>query len=222
MIKTIQGAFPYFLEGIKMTALIAIISIVIGIVIGLCACLLKMSKNKILSGISNVYIWLIRGTPMIVQAMLIYFGLPQVIRLLFEDFRFTPFIAGVVTLSLNAGAYIAEIFRGGIQAVPVGEVEAARSLGLTKSKTMVRIVLPQAIKISIPSMVNQFIITVKDTSILTVIGLKEIVNKAGEYVSIRYDYFTTYVWVAIFYLVIISLLMILSNYVEKKLSYGKQ
>ena len=161
---------------------------------------------------------------MIVQAMLVYFGLPQILRLIpfMSNVRFTPFLAGVITLSLNAGAYIAEIFRGGIQAVPVGEVEAARSLGLTKSKTMIKIILPQAIKITIPSMLNQFIITVKDTSILTVIGLKEIVNKAGEYVSIRYDYFETYVWVAVFYLVIISVLMIVTNHIEKRLGNGKK
>lgn len=224
MIGTIQRALPYFLDGIKVTAMIAIISIAIGIFIGLFACLLKISNNKIAKAIAGAYIWVIRGTPMIVQAMLVYFGLPQILRLIpfMSNVRFTPFLAGVITLSLNAGAYIAEIFRGGIQAVPVGEVEAARSLGLTKSKTMIKIILPQAIKITIPSMLNQFIITVKDTSILTVIGLKEIVNKAGEYVSIRYDYFETYVWVAVFYLVIISVLMIVTNHIEKRLGNGKK
>ena len=137
-------------------------------------------------------------------------------------FHPTPFMAGIITLSLNAGAYLSEIFRSGIQAVPKGQTEAARSLGLSAGRTTVKIVLPQAFKIAIPPMVNQFIITLKDTSILTVIGLAEIVNKATQYVSVRYDYFATYVWVGIFYLVFTSLLMILAHYMEKRLSYDRK
>lgn len=219
MLRTLQEAWPYLLEGVGVTIQIAVISIIIGVVIGLLSCLMIISKNRILKAISSVYVWVIRGTPMIVQALVVYFGLPQVIRLLLPGFKITPFIAGIITLSLNAGAYLTEIFRGGIQAVPKGQVEAARSLGLSGSKTMLKVVLPQAVKIAIPSMANQFIITVKDTSILTVIGLREIVNKAGQYVTIRYDYFETYVWVAAFYLAVISVLMVLAKYVEKKLRY---
>ena len=132
---------------------------------------MKISKVKVLNVIANFYIWLIRGTPMIVQALLVYFGLPQVI----PGFLPSPFMAGIITLSLNAGAYLSEIFRSGIQAVPKGQTEAARSLGLSAGRTTAKIVLPQAFKIAVPPMVNQFIITLKDTSILTVIGMAEIV-----------------------------------------------
>ena len=147
-------------------------------IIGLLTCFMGMAKNKPLRAIAAVYVWCVRGTPMIVQAFLVYFAMPQVIQLAVPGFRIEPFVAGVITLSLNAGAYMSEIFRGGINAVSNGQIEAARSLGLSKTKTMVKIVLPQAFKFSIPALVNQFIITVKDTSILSVIGLADIVNQA--------------------------------------------
>jgi His/Glu/Gln/Arg/opine family amino acid ABC transporter permease subunit len=220
--KVIQQGVPLLLDGIKLTIGISIISILIGMVIGLLVCLMGMSKSKILKSIAAVYVWIIRGTPMIVQAFLVFFALPQVIQLAVPSFRIVAFQAGVITLSINVGAYMSEIFRGGIQAIPKGQTEAARSLGMTQAKTLRRVVLPQAFKISIPSIVNQFIITVKDTSILSVIGLGEIVNKAKTYVGSTYQFFATYILVAAFYLVVISILMIISKQVEKKFSYDKQ
>lgn len=221
--KVLREATPLLLEGLQLTIGISLLSLVIGFFVGLFACLMGMSKNKILKGISATYVWIIRGTPMIVQAFVVYFGFPQLIQALFApSFTLTSFAAGVITLSLNAGAYLSEIFRGGIQAVDVGQIEAARSLGLSAGKTMAKVVLPQALKISIPSLVNQFIITVKDTSILSVIGLAELVNKAKIYVGATYQFFATYIFVAIYYLVIISVLMVLSKFVEKKFNYDKK
>lgn len=221
--KVWQNATPLLLDGIKTTIIISLISIAIGMVIGLLSCLLGMSKSKILRGISKIYIWIIRGTPMIVQAFLVFFAMPQVIQLTINPgFRITAMQAGIIALSLNAGAYLSEIFRGGIQAVPKGQTEAARSLGMTQTKALTKVVLPQALKISIPSLVNQFIITIKDSSILSVIGLAEIVNKAKTYVGSTFQFFPTYIYVAAYYLVIISILMLISKYVEKKLSYDKQ
>jgi ABC-type amino acid transport system permease subunit len=159
---------------------------------------------------------------MIVQAFIIYFGLPQLVQIINPDFRITAFSAGIITLSLNAGAYLSEIFRGGISAVDKGQIEAARSLGLSGARTMYRVVLPQAVKVAIPSMVNQFIITVKDTSILSVIGLADIVNKAKVYVGASYQFFATYILVAIFYLIIISILMAVSARVEKRFNYDRK
>lgn len=126
MVETFKSSLPFLLRGIEVTIKISVVSILLGIVIGLFACLLKLSKNKFCRGVAAVYIWVIRGTPMLVQALMVYFGLPQIIRPFLAyitngavtSFRFTPYVAGVVTLSLNAGAYLAEIFRGGIQAVP--------------------------------------------------------------------------------------------------------
>lgn len=221
-IRTINEATPLLLDGIKLTILISLLSILIGMVIGFISCIMGMSKNWLLKGISAVYVWIIRGTPMIVQAFIIYFGVPQLIQMFSPDFRIEAFTAGVITLSLNAGAYLSEIFRGGISAIPIGQTEAARSLGLSKTRTMIKVVLPQAIKVAIPSMVNQFIITVKDTSILSVIGLAEVVNKAKVYVGKSYQFFASYILVAVYYLIVISILMLISKYLEKKMSYGRK
>lgn len=217
--RAISESTPLLLQGIKLTVLISLLSLLIGILIGFVACIMGLSRNKILKAISGVYVWIIRGTPMIVQAFIVYFGMPQVIQIFNPSFKISAFSAGLITLSLNAGAYLSELFRGGISAVPHGQVEAARSLGLSRSRTMLRVILPQAIKVAIPSMVNQFIITVKDTSILSVIGLADVVNKAKVYVGKSYQFFATYTLVAIYYLVVISVLMLFSKYLEKKLNY---
>ena len=220
--KVFSGTMPLLLEGLKLTVITSLVSILIGMVIGLLVCLMKMSKNVVLRAIAGVYIWIIRGTPMLVQAFIVFFGVPQVVRMFVSDFKFTALTAGIITLSLNAGAYLAEIYRGGIMAVPKGQTEAARSLGLSQGQAMRKVVLPQAIKFSIPSLVNQFIITIKDTSILSAIGMAELVNKAKTYVGSTYTFFETYLVVAAMYLVIISILMIISNYIEKKLKYERR
>ncbi len=217
LIDTFQSSFPYLIAGFQVTLQAWLISIAAGVCLGLIACLFRLSKLAILRGIGWVYIWVIRGTPMIVQAFVIYFGFSQALGI-----RLTPLMAGIVTLSMNCGAYLAEVFRSGILAVPKGQEEAARSLGLGKARTMIRIVLPQAFKVAVPPMVNQFIITLKDTSILTVIGMPEIVSQAQQYIMVRLDYFETYICVALYYLVIISLLMLLSNYIEKKIDYDRK
>ncbi len=221
LFSTFFDIYPFLVKGMSITIQVSVISIIAGMALGLISCLLTLAKVPVLSFLAHIYVWVIRGTPMIVQALFIYFGTPQIIRLFIDDFRITPIMAGIITLSLNAGAYLSEIYRSGIQAVSKGQVEAARSLGLSASKTMSKVVLPQALKIVSPALVNQFIITVKDSSILTVIGLSETVNQANQYVSANWNYFATYFWVGIVYLVVISALMLFSKYVEKKISYDK-
>jgi len=221
--RVFEQGIPLLVDGAKTTILVAIISILIGLVIGFISCLMGMSKNPVLRFISKAYVWVIRGTPMLVQAIFVFNAAPQLLNMIPNvHVSSTPFQAAIVTLSLNAGAYLSEIFRGGIQAVPPGQTEAARSLGLSSFKTMMKVVLPQAFKISMPSLVNQFIITVKDTSILSIIGLAEIANKAKQFSGSTWLYFETYIFVAIFYLVIVSALMILSNYIEKRMSYDRK
>ena len=224
-LRTINEATPILMEGIKLTVIVSVLALSIGIVIGFFTCLMGISNSKILKAISGIYVWIIRGTPMLVQAFIVYFGVPQLVKSFgpsFANFKIDPFTAGLITLSLNAGAYLSEIFRGGISAVSKGQSEAARSLGLSKSRTMIKVVIPQAVKIAIPSMVNQFIITIKDTSILSVIGLADIVNKAKVYVGASYQFFATSMIVAVYYLVVISLLMIISKYLEKNLNYERK
>lgn len=221
-IRTIQQGTPLFLEGVLLTVKISVFAILIGMVIGFFTCLLRMSKNVVLRFIAGVYVWIIRGTPMIVQAFIIYFGVPQLIQTFIPSFKIDSYTAGLITLSLNAGAYMSEVYRGGLLAVPKGQTEAARSLGLSSSKTMLKVILPQAFKVAIPSMVNQVIITIKDSSILSVIGLAELVNRAKVYVGSSYQFFATYSIVAVYYLVVISILMLLSQYLEKRMSYERK
>ena len=172
-----------FNQAIVITIELSIISLVAATIIGIIVGLVNTSKSKsvimkILKAIANLYIYIIRGTPMLVQILIIYFGLGQMLRP--TGFRWLniggTFTAGTVALSLNAGAYMAEIVRGGIEAVDKGQIEAARSLGLTYGKTMKKIVLPQALRTMLPSIINQFIISIKDTSLLSVIGLTELTN----------------------------------------------
>lgn len=210
------------LEGLKNTIVISLLAIAIGLIVGLITCFLGRARFIVPRAIAAAYVWCIRGTPMIVQAFLVFFAFPQVIQMFVPGFKIDPFSAGLITLSLNAGAYMSEIFRGGIAAVSVGQIEAARSLGLSQFRTMLKIVLPQAFKICIPSLVNQFIITVKDSSILSVIGLADVVNQAKVYVGSTYQFFPTYITVAAYYLVVISLLMVASRLIEKKLNYEKK
>ncbi|MBQ5389471.1 MAG: amino acid ABC transporter permease [Clostridia bacterium] len=212
--RVIKDAIPLLLEGTKITIGVALLAIFAGLLVGFVSCLMGMSKNPVLRYISKTYVWIIRGTPMIVQAFFVFYAIPQ----FFPGVTPSPFVSAFITLTLNAGAYLSEIIRGGIQAVPVGQTEAARSLGLSAFKTKIKVVLPQAFKIAIPSMVNQFIITVKDTSICSVISLNEIVNNAKKAIGMNYRFFETYIVVAVFYLVIISALMVLSMYIEKRMN----
>ena len=218
----LKQATPMLLEGLKVTIIISLVSLFFGMLVGLISCLFGLSKSKVLRAVSAVYVWLIRGTPMIVQAFIVYYGVPIIVQQFPPDFIISEAMAAIITLSLNAGAYLSEIFRSGIQAVDIGQIEASRSLGISSGKTMTAIILPQAFKITIPSIVNQFIITVKDTSILSVISLAEICNQAKQYSADTYLFFETYILVGLCYLAVISVLMLLSKFVEKKVNYDRK
>lgn len=215
----LQESWPMLMEGLGMTIRITVLSLIIALVVGILVCLMNISSNKVLRAIAKFYIWLIRGTPMLVQAFYFYFALPQLVQgLTGTQFRIDIFTASLITLSMNAGAYISEIFRGSIEAVPKGQMEASRSLGLSYAKTMQKIILPQAVRICLPSLVNQFIITLKDSTILYAIGLAEIMNKAKIYVGRTMESFATYTWVAIFFLAIVTVLSLVSRYVERRMN----
>ena len=219
LVETFVEASPLLFNGLKTTLYVTVVALIIAMVLGIVVCLINMSKFKVLRAIAKFYIWLIRGTPMLVQAFYIYFAIPQLIQLVTGSaFRIDVVTASLIALTLNAGAYIAEIFRGAIQSVPKGQMEASRSLGLSYGATMVRVILPQAVRICLPSLVNQCIITLKDSTIMYAIGLPEIMNQAKVYVGRTFESFATYTWVAVFFLVIISVLMLLSSYLEKRLN----
>jgi His/Glu/Gln/Arg/opine family amino acid ABC transporter permease subunit len=218
----IKDVFPLLMRGMVITVETTIIALIIALILGLFFCLLGMSKFIPLRLIAKGYIWIIRGTPLLVQTFFIYFGIPQLIQSLGFNFRLSPLVAGIITLSMNAGAYIAEIFRGGIEAIDHGQMEAARSLGLSHYRAMFRIILPQAARISIPSLVNQFIISLKDTSIISVVSLAEIVYEAKIYIGRTMQSFATWTIVGAVYLIIITVLSQISTHVEKKLDYGQK
>ena len=219
LIGVFNEVYPTLLEGLGMTLKITILSLIIAMILGIFVCLMNISHNMILRGIAKFYIWLIRGTPMLVQAFYFYFAVPQLIQSLTgSQFRITVFTASLITLTLNAGAYISEIFRGSIESVNKGQMEAARSLGLSYAKSMQKIILPQAVRICLPSLVNQFIITLKDSTILYAIGLSEIMYHAKVYVGRTMESFATYTWVAIFFLLIVTVLSFMSRTVERRMN----
>lgn len=218
---TLQQAWLPLLSGAGMTIIITVVSLALAMALGFIVCLCYVSRAKPLSWLAHFYIWIFRGTPVIVQAMFIYFALPQALQQMGMAVRIDPFSAGVITLTLNAGAYISEIFRSGIQSVDQGQVEAARSLGLPRSQTMLHIVLPQGIRVCVPSLVNQFIITLKDSSIISIISLPEIVYQAKIYIGTSMKALATWTIVAVFYLVVVTILTKISHVAEKRFSHAK-
>lgn len=209
-------SLPMFLKGMGVTLKLTIITLPIAVMIGLISCLFSISKFRILKAISNFYISLIRGTPLLVQCFFIYYGVGQILGI-----RFPALTAGVISLALNAGAYLSEIFRGGIQAISKGQMEAARSLGLPYSKAMIKVILPQAFRIVIPSVVNQFIITLKDTSIISVIGLSELTMQGKQIVARTMQSFMVWTMVGILYFVMIYILTLISRFIERRVSIDK-
>ena len=211
----LKESMPVLMQGLGLTLILAFASLAIAMVLGILASLMGMSKNPILRGINKVYVAIIRGTPLLVQGFFIYFGLTGVLNV-----KISAFAAGVIALSLNAGGYLSEIFRGGIQAVDPGQREAARSLGLSARQTTWRIIIPQAIRICIPSVVNQWCITIKDTSIISVIGLAELTKMGQTIIARTYRSFEVWIIVGAMYFIVIWLLTVLARFVERKVSLG--
>lgn len=196
-----------------MTILLTLISFVLALIVGVIFGLFSVSPIKALRVLSTIYVDLIRGIPLMVLAFFIYFGLPGVL-----GFTIPVFIAGIITLTLNASAYISEIVRGGIKAVPVGQMEASRSLGLSYNRTMQKIILPQAIRIMIPSFINQFVISLKDTTILSAIGLIELLQTGKIIVARTLQSTMVYFVIALIYLILITSLTKLAKNLEKKVN----
>ena len=212
----------FFLEAMGQTLLLALLGLVFGCILGIIYGLLSVVKSKICNAISLVYVNLIRGVPLIVLAFYIYYGVPYALNQFFDaGIRLTGLQAGTICLALNCGAYMSEIIRAGIQSIDPGQMEAARSLGLPYWRGMFRVVLPQAIKNMIPNIVNQFIITLKDTSILSVIGFPELVNKAQNVIAITFKSFETWAIVAAMYLIVILLLQQVAKALERRLNRGR-
>ncbi len=204
--------WPALMEGLWLTILSTVVAIAVSFILGIVFGFGRLSKFFPFRWISTAYVYVFRGTPILVQAFFVFFAVPQLI----PDLTFNPFVAGAITLSLNTGAYMTEIIRGGIQAVDPGQNEASRSLGLGNWKTMQKVVLPQAFRIMIPSFVNQGIITLKDTSLISVIGLAELTFQSRQIIASTYLSAQVLTIVAIIYFVVITLLTLLANRLERK------
>ena len=208
----IKTNMPALAKGLWTTLWITLISISIALIIGIALGLMKTSHITALEWIATIYIDIMRGIPLIVLAFFIYFGIPQLLGI-----RFDAITAGILTLSLNAAAYVGEIVRGGINAVDGGQSEAALSLGLPYKISMVKVILPQAFRIMIPSFINQFVITLKDTSILSIIGLVELTQTGKIIIARNLQSSSVWLIVGIMYLVIITILTKLSSRLERNI-----
>ena len=223
MVKIITVYGNMLLTAMGRTLLLAFLGLVFACILGMIFGLLSVLKNKACNIISNIFVFVIRGVPMIVLAFFIYFGIPYLINTILGfggGFTLSALQAGTICLALNCGAYMAEIIRAGIQSVDIGQMEAGRSLGLPYWKTMRKIILPQAIRTMIPSIINQFIITVKDTSILSVIGFPEPVLAAKQVQANTFKAFETWAIVGIMYLIVITILSYLAKLVERRMNRG--
>lgn len=221
MLKILTTYGGMLMTAMGQTLLLALLSLFFACILGLIFGLLSVSHSRVNNLLGTLYVDAIRGWPLIVLAFFVYFSVPSAIQSMgFKDFRLNALQAGIIALALNCGAYMAEIIRAGIQSVDVGQMEAARSLGLSYGKSMRKVVLPQAIRTMIPSIINQFIITLKDTSILSVIGFPELTNATK---TVAANTMNMQIWLVagLMYMVVIIALSKFAHYVERRVNRGR-
>lgn len=223
MIKIITVYGNVLLVAMGKTLLLALLGLFFACIIGLIFGILGVLKNRACNIIAQIFVDVIRGVPMIVLAFFVFFGVPYLFNTIIGGMKvtLTALQAGTICLALNCGAYMAEIIRAGIQSVDIGQMEAARSLGLSYSQSMRKVVLPQAIRTMIPTFINQFIITLKDTSILSVIGFPELVNTAKNVQANTFMAFQTWAIVGLMYLIVITILSRGAKVVERRVNIGR-
>ena len=207
----IWNSLPLLLAGAGVTIEITAIAVGLGFVFGLITSVCRLSGVKILNILAVCYVNIIRGTPLLVQIFLIYFALPMII-----GERINPFVAAVAACSVNSGAYVAEIFRAGIQSVDKGQMEAGRSLGLSWMQTMRYIILPQAFKHVIPPLGNEFISMTKETSLVSVIGFEELTRRGQLIIAKTYGSFEIWLTVAFIYLFMTFTIAQFLSYLERR------
>ncbi|WNQ13039.1 amino acid ABC transporter permease [Paenibacillus aurantius] len=205
--------YDYFLKGAQITIYLSIVTVVLGVLLGILLALMKMSEIKPFRWAATAYIEFIRGTPLLVQLFIIFYGLPQLSQFL----EMPDFVAGALALSINSAAYVAEIFRAGIQAIDKGQMEAARSLGMSKRMAMRHIILPQAFKNILPALGNEFIVVIKESSIVMVIGIHELMYNANVVKGAIYRPFEPLVAAAILYFILTFTLSKLLGVAERRM-----
>jgi His/Glu/Gln/Arg/opine family amino acid ABC transporter permease subunit len=208
-------AFPLLAQGALMTLQISVAGVAIGLCLGTALGVLNSNKLqlKALSGMINFYVMILRGTPLFVQLLFIYFAIPEALGI-----ELSPVAAGILTLGLNSGAYLSETIRGGINAVPEGQWEAAFMLGYSTRQTLQHIILPQALRGSLPSITNELVTLVKDSSIMMVIGVPELIKAGRDIVARELNPIEVYALVALFYLLMTTALGLIGKGLERRLA----
>lgn len=214
-----DNRYLFYIKGLGNTLITSLGAMAIGLLLGICIALVlyvnkKFGKLKILKWICDVYIYIIRGTPVVLQLMIMYF-----IILVFIP---NGIIVGIVTFGLNSAAYVAELFRGGLESVDHGQLEAGLSLGLNNSQTLTKIILPQGMRTSLPSLCNEFIALIKETSVMGYIAILDVTFAARKIQSLTLDAFVPLIISAIIYLVLITILTVLLKQFERRLSRGQR
>jgi His/Glu/Gln/Arg/opine family amino acid ABC transporter permease subunit len=211
----LEKYWPFYVEGLINTLLLAAITVAIGTLLGALLALMRLSNNKLVKFIATAYIEFIRGTPLMVQVFLVHYGISMVMGI-----NLPIFFSGVASLSINSAAYVAEIVRAGIQAVDAGQMEAARSLGMTKGLAMRKIIMPQAVKNILPALGNEFVIIIKESSIVSVIGMGELMYKANTIMGNSFRVFEPLIVVSLVYFALTFSLSKLLGRIEKRMGDG--
>lgn len=221
-VSVILNALPSLLKGAVVTLQLTILSGILGLIGGSLLGIARLSSTKPLRWAARAYIDFFRGTPLLVQIFMVYFGIPALVQTLGIEFSFDRFIAAVVALTLNCAAYVAEIVRGGIQSIELGQTEAAQSMGMSGAQTMRFVIFPQAFRRMLPPLGNQFISLLKDTSLVAIIGFEELFREGQLIVAESYRPFELYAIVALIYLVLTLLSSQAFGYLEKRLNPAHQ
>ena len=211
----------FLLNGLKMSLVVASLSFVFGLLLGTLGAAMKISKSKVLNTIATLYVDIIRGTPMLLQILFLYLGLPLAYRTITGNIlRMNAYITGIIAISFNSGAYTTELIRGSIQAIDKGQWEACYTLGFDYKKTMTLVILPQAFKNIIPPLVSELITLIKDSCLVSTIGASELLYSAQILGSNYYNYITPLLTASVMYLIITSIISKISIDLEKRLQHN--
>lgn len=206
----LDGRWHWFVSGLKYTLLISLFAVLVGLIIGIIAAIGKLSRFKIVRVVSGIYVDIIRGTPTMVQILIIYY-------IIFASVNIPAWIIGVIAFGINSGAYITEIIRGGILSVNAGQTEAGRSLGMTHGQTMTHIIMPQAIKNILPALANEFIVLIKETAVIGMVSNIDLVGAAKKVQSLTFDFSIPLLSIAVIYYVVIKILSVGLSRIENRM-----
>ena len=210
-----QKYYGFFIDGTSITLFLSVFGVAFGVIIGVILALMKLSKNILAKSFSTAYIEILRGTPLLVQLYIVYYGLPRLTGIDFEDITL-----GIIAISLNSAAYVAEIIRAGVLSIDKGQLEAARSLGMSHRMAMTNIIIPQAFKNILPALGNEFIVLIKESAIVSVVGIHDLMYNADTVRGNTYMPFAPLIVAALIYFAITFILSKLLSLMERRMRAG--